>query len=117
MSDPSQLSVRVENSSDEPGVLRVAVEGELDFSNVPTLRRELRRAERRRPSVLVIDLAGLSFMDVAGLRTILDAARRAARDERHLVVTNPIPPIVRLFELTAIDQSVDVRQGPFVPAT
>ena len=34
---------------------------------------------------------------------------------RRLVVANPLPAIVRLFELTAIDQSLDVVRGPFVP--
>jgi anti-anti-sigma factor len=94
-------------------VVRMSVVGELDFSNSPELRRKLLRAERRTPNVLVLDLAGLSFMDVSGLRTILDAARRAAREGRRLVVANPIPAVVRLFELTAIDQSVDVVHGPF----
>lgn len=113
MTDQIQLSVR-EAHSDDPHVAHVAVDGELDFSNAPTLRRELRKVERRRPSIVVLDLAGLKFMDVSGLRTILDAARRAALEGRRFVVANPIPVIVRLFELTVVDQSLDIVQGPFV---
>ena len=51
-------------------------------------------------------------MGVSGLRAILDAARRARRDGRRLVVTNPVPHILRLFELTAIDQSVELVRAP-----
>src|SRR5881227_1152701 len=114
MNEPIHLTVQ-ETPTEDPHVVRMSVVGELDFSNSPELRRQLLRAERRTPGVLVLDLADLSFMDVSGLRTILDAARRAAREDRRLVVANPLPAIVRLFELTAIDQSLDVVRGPFVP--
>jgi anti-sigma B factor antagonist len=88
--------------------------GELDIANAAALELELRNAEARRPSVLVLDLAHLRFLGVAGLRAILDAARRARSEGRHLVVSNPVPHIVRLFELTAIDQSVELLRAPLV---
>jgi anti-sigma B factor antagonist len=86
--------------------------GELDMSSSTSLELELSIAEARRPPVLVLDLAELRFMGVSGLRAILDAARRARRDGRQLVVTNPVPHILRLFELTAIDQSVELLRAP-----
>jgi anti-sigma B factor antagonist len=88
--------------------------GELDISTAMCLELELRAVEERRPPLLVLDLAQLRFMGVSGLRTILDAARRARREGRDLVVTNPVPHILRLFELTAIDQSVELLRAPLV---
>ena len=88
--------------------------GELDMSTATSLELELQTAEARRPPVLVLDLAQLRFMGVSGLRAILDAARRARRDGRQLVVTNPVPHISRLFELTAIDQSLEILRAPLV---
>ena len=88
--------------------------GELDMSNATSLELELQHVEARRPPVLVLDLAELRFIGVSGLRSILDAARRARRDGRHLVVTNPVPHISRLFELTAIDQSLEILRAPLV---
>jgi anti-sigma B factor antagonist len=88
--------------------------GELDMSNAASLELELQTIEARRPPMLVLDLAELSFMGVSGLRSILDAARRARRDGRQLVVTNPVPHISRLFELTAIDQSLEILRAPLV---
>ncbi|MEA2409615.1 MAG: hypothetical protein QOC77_176 [Thermoleophilaceae bacterium] len=82
------------------------------MSSVTTLELELLIAEARKPPVLVIDLAHLRFMGVSGLRSVLDAARRARREGRQLVVTNPLPHIVRLFELTAIDQSLELLRRP-----
>jgi anti-anti-sigma factor len=88
--------------------------GELDISTATALELELKTVEAHRPPVLVLDLAHLRFMGVSGLRSILDAARRARREGRQLVVSNPVPHIVRLFELTAIDQSLELLRAPLV---
>jgi anti-sigma B factor antagonist len=98
--------------TDDGRVVRLMLSGELDISTATCLELELQAAEARRPPVLVLDLAQLRFMGVSGLRSILDAARRARREGRHFVVTNPVPHIYRLFELTAIDQSLEVLQDP-----
>jgi anti-anti-sigma factor len=100
--------------SDDGRVLRLMLIGELDISTSTSLELELQAAEMRRPPVLVLDLAELRFMGVSGLRSILDAARRARREGRHFVVTNPVPHISRLFELTAIDQSLEILRAPLV---
>jgi anti-sigma B factor antagonist len=100
--------------SDDGRVVRLMLCGELDMSSATSLELELQTAEARRPPMIVLDLAELRFMGVSGLRAILDAARRARRDGRQLVVTNPVPHILRLFELTAIDQSVELLRAPLV---
>jgi anti-sigma B factor antagonist len=100
--------------SDDGRIVRLMLSGELDISNAATLELELQTAEARRPPVLVLDLAHLRFLGVSGLRAILDAARRARRDGRYFVVTNPVPHIVRLFELTAIDQSLELLRSPLL---
>jgi anti-sigma B factor antagonist len=98
--------------SDDGRVVRLMLSGELDMATAASLELELQSAEAMQPPVLVLDLEQLNFMGVSGLRSILDAARRARRDGRHFVVTNPVPHISRLFELTAIDQSVELLRGP-----
>ena len=90
----------------------LALRGELDMYSAPLLARELEKATEPAPSRLVLDLAALSFMDVSGLRTILDSARRVRRYGGSLEIANPMPHIVRLLELTAIDQSLVVRGRP-----
>ena len=47
-------------------------------------------------------------MDSTGLEIVLRAARRAHDSGRRLVVARPSPYVRRLFELTAIDQSLDI---------
>src|SRR4051812_43572881 len=102
--------------SDDGRIVRLTLSGELDMATATSLELELQSAEAGRPPVLVLDLEHLKFMGVSGLRLILDAARRARRDGRHFVVTNPVPHISRLFELTAIDQSVELMRDPLILA-
>ena len=102
--------------SDDGRVVRLALSGELDIATAASLELELQSAEATHPPMLVLDLEQLRFMGVSGLRSILDAARRARRDGRHFVVTNPVPQISRLFELTAIDQSVELLHAPLSAA-
>jgi anti-anti-sigma factor len=78
----------------------------------PVLERQLAVVARERHTDVVLDLAELTFMDVSGLRTILDAAREARRNGRSLVIENPMPHIIRLLELTAIDQTLTVSGRP-----
>jgi anti-anti-sigma factor len=96
---------------------RLSLRGELDMLSAPVLSRELRAAARRRPQRIVLDLRALTFMDVSGLRAILDAARAGRREGRGVVIANPMPHIVRLLELTAIDQSVEVLGRPLAPVS
>jgi anti-sigma B factor antagonist len=88
---------------------RLLVQGELDVATAPILADQLTEAERLRPGVLTLDLSELSFISVAGMRVVLDAARRAKREGRRMVVLNPQPPIRRLFALSAVDRSVEIR--------
>jgi anti-sigma B factor antagonist len=96
---------------------QLALRGELDMSSAPQLTRELEAVEANHPKEILLDLAELSFMDVSGLRTILDAARRGRRVGTAIVIANPMPHILRLLELTAIDQTLQVQGRPLAPVS
>ena len=103
--------------SHDGSAAQLALRGELDMLSAPLLARDLDEAIRRHPVRIVLDLQDLTFMDVSGLRAILDAARSARRDGGSLVIANPMPHIVRLLELTAIDQSLEVLGRPLAPVS
>jgi anti-sigma B factor antagonist len=72
----------------------VAICGEIDIQSAPDLREELLRVIRRRGPHVTIDLAGVTFMDCAGINVLLATRRRAQLEDGwvHLVRT---PPQVR----------------------
>ncbi|GAA2645865.1 MULTISPECIES: STAS domain-containing protein [Nonomuraea] len=78
----------------EPQGLRI--EGDLDHTTLPALRRALTSLV---PGDIDIDLKGLTFIDVGGLRALVTAA--ALLDDGHVMTLWSAPPQVeRLLLLT-----------------
>jgi anti-sigma B factor antagonist len=82
--------------------VRVALRGELDLEHAYTFDEELRRVEVERPSCLVLDLRGLSFLDSCGLARLLAARRRARREKRRLLLVRGGTGVQRLLAITAV---------------
>lgn len=76
---------------------RLRMSGEIDVSNAPDVAQALRAAGERQPGDLHVDLSGLEFMDVAGLRAFAKAARDLDAGARLLVLHAVSPHIDRLF--------------------
>jgi len=107
MGSPSwqPFSVSVASNGDRATVY---LRGELDLSGVDRAREAVEQAEGKGMPLLVLDLSELDFIDSTGLEVVLRAARRAHDDGRRLIVQRPSSYVRRLFEMTAIDQSLDI---------
>jgi anti-anti-sigma factor len=79
-------------------------EGELDITTVCDLRDELRHAYAAAIRTVVLDLSALAFIDVSGVRLLLDA--RAEADASRLVLAVRLGPTTRRM----VDL-MDVRDG------
>ena len=99
------FSVTVSTSG---GHATVTLRGELDLSGVDRAREAIEQAEAASTGLVVLDLSELEFIDSTGLEVILRAARRAHDEGSRLIVQRPSRYVKRLFELTAIDQSLDI---------
>jgi anti-anti-sigma factor len=66
--------------------LEVVLTGELDIATYDDARQQLEDAERAEPELLVVDLAGLRFVDSTGVRLILSADERARAAGRRLAL-------------------------------
>lgn len=92
-------------TSEEPDRTVVAVLGELDVLSVPDLRLALHAAiDRAAPRAVVVDLAGLHFLDATGLGALVGAHRRALRVGSQLVLRNPPERVARLLAVTRLDR-------------
>jgi anti-anti-sigma factor len=75
------------------------VEGELDYSTLPALTREL-ASMASGGAGFCVDLNGLAFIDIAGLR-VLVATAAALHSDHHVLTLRSAPPQVRrLLDLT-----------------
>ena len=80
--------------------------GELDAFTVPTLREQL-AALAGAPEV-VIDLAGVPFMDSAGLGALIGGIRKLREADGKVVVVCARPAVLRLLHTTGFDRMVPV---------
>ena len=86
----------------------IAFDRALDLAGAPELREALKSAAGPPPAHVIIDLRGADFADSAGLSVLLNAARRSSVSGRHLVVVCAPGPVLRLLELTALAQTLNV---------
>jgi anti-anti-sigma factor len=81
-------------------VLTIAIVGELDIATVHLLEEALRSGQGKY-RVLRYELAGLGFMDSAGLRALLAPASSHDPISR-ISITDPMPIVRRLLEIRGV---------------
>jgi anti-anti-sigma factor len=96
----------------DDGMVRLALAGEFDLSNASQVEDALKEVEEERPSLLVIDLRDLTFMDSTGLRVMVSADARARDDSRRLVVVQGPESVHRVFRITGLDDHLDIVETP-----
>ena len=80
----------------------VRICGEIDLQSAPELREELLRAIRRRGPQVTIDLAGLTFLDCAGLNVLLATGRRARLEGGSVRLVRVPPQARRMISLLSL---------------
>lgn len=85
----------------------IAPQGELDLATAAVLEQQLLAQSQAGCEHLVVDLRGLSFMDVSGLAILARWRRHAGRDETRLSVIPGPPEVQRVLELTALTDLLD----------
>ena len=98
-------SFRVEY--DERVVVHVA--GELDAQSGTDLTALLDDAFGRRPTAVVADLTDLTFVDSVGLSILVTAHHRGGAEGIPFEVHNVAPACLRVFEITQLDDVLDLR--------
>jgi anti-sigma B factor antagonist len=96
--------------STEPvaGGVALVLSGELDISVTERVERELLRIESERPATLVLDLAGLEFIDSSGMRLVMQADQRARRDGRRLAVVPGEGTARRLLRILGLEPRLEL---------
>ena len=89
----------------------VAARGELDVATAAGLQTALETARGRGALRLIADLAAVTFLDSAALGVIVTSARKLRMNGGELVIVTDDPRIVRVFELTGLDNVVRVERS------
>jgi serine/threonine-protein kinase RsbW len=101
-------AVVARNANGEPSV---SLRGDVDFHNARVVREAVHLAARQHGDAIVVDLAGVAFIDSSGLSTLVVAARdlreqgrwlRLERASRHLVQLLQTAGFSRYFQVESL---------------
>ena len=111
----TSLPARPARDLEEPGDLRVGIHlgtppvveicGEIDIHSAPRLRDELLWVVRRHGPQLALDLAGVTFLDCAGVNVLLATRRRARLEDGWIRVTQASPRARRTISLLGLQKA------------
>lgn len=86
--------------------LTVAATGELDAASATVLREALTGA-REQGDPVVLDLAGVTFIDSSGLRVIVSEHQAASDADRSLRIVGASDRVRRIFEMTGLEALIE----------
>ena len=84
------------------------VTGRVDGTNAQSFDSSLDDVIEDSNNAVVLDLAGLSYMSSAGLRSILMTAKRLQQRQAQLALSNLRPTISEIFQIAGFDRILDV---------
>jgi anti-sigma B factor antagonist len=87
----------------------VSATGELDMASAPRLRDALFDAVADHDGDVVVDLAGVTFMDSTGLGVLATAYKRLGREGRRLVIKSPTRNVRRVLEVCRLDEVLAIE--------
>jgi anti-sigma B factor antagonist len=86
-----------------PPSATVALDGEIELSNCPAIRRLLRAAIDGGNVHLAVDMSGVTFIDAAGIGVLVAAANRARAAGGGLSLLAPSRQVQRLLDILHLD--------------
>jgi anti-anti-sigma factor len=86
--------------SDLEGTIVLAVHGEIDAASAPLLESAFVSLDGASP--VLVDMAGVSFMDSSGLHTLLTQTLRLRESDGSIHICNPSDAVHRVVELTGL---------------
>ena len=106
--------IRCDIEYDE-GILVIKLAGEIDHHTAKAVREEIDTSlYLYRASTVIIDLAGVAFMDSAGLGLILGRYTKAKELGGRLIVANPEPSVDRILTLAGTGKLITIKKNEVI---
>jgi anti-sigma B factor antagonist len=91
------------------GVL-IRLQGDIDFSRSPGLRGELMGLLRQNVPRMVIDLAGVPYMDSSGVAVLVEALQTQRARKHKLILCHMQPKVKGIFEISRLNQLFTIAE-------
>jgi len=104
---PEALQIEVTPAAGSSPVF-VSLAGEMDIVSTAAFVDSMTELERSSPDRVVIDVAGLSFIDSSGINALVQAARMVEARGGRAVLAAPAAHVLRVFEITRVGELVSI---------
>ncbi len=92
-------------SFEKEGVLVFQVDGEINISSSPELKKQF---EKQTSKKVVVDLLKVAYIDSSGLATLVEILKRTKSQSGSLVLSGLSDKVKSLFEITKLDKLFQV---------
>lgn len=89
--------------------IMVYVSGEIDIYTAPDLKEKLLPLTEEKGKVVAVDLNGVNYMDSTGIGVFISALKSTKENESKLKLVNLHERVLRLFEITGLDEIIDIE--------
>ena len=90
------------------GYAVVALRGELDLVDAAIVAAELTAVAARGPGIIVVDLAGLEFIDSCGVAALAHGRRQTRQAGGDLILAAPRPNVLRVLAVIRLPEALSV---------
>ena len=96
--------------TDDRGDLTVvSVKGEVDLYTAPSLKEAIADLVSSGRSKIVVDLAGVEFMDSTGLGVLIGALKRCKEAGGSLALAGPGESVLKVLAITGLDKVFSIH--------
>src|SRR3982750_1689609 len=95
-------STRPMPRKDRPNVL--PLEGEIDLHVSPEVSKSLRAMVEKKPKVVIVDLAKVTYLDSSGLAALIEGMQNVQEYGGKFALANVQETVQHIFEIARLDQ-------------
>lgn len=100
------LQIDIERETD---LTTVFLAGEIDIYTAPKLKEQMVPLLEEKGRTVEVDLEDVGYMDSTGIGTFVNALKVANASGSHLRLVNMQERVLRLFNITGLDEIMDIN--------
>ncbi|WP_070121636.1 STAS domain-containing protein [Bacillus marinisedimentorum] len=102
------MNLQIDVQEKDKNAYHVTVSGEVDAYTAPELRETITPLTKNEGINIVIDLAGVSYMDSTGLGVFIGLLKSVRANNGTLTLTGMSDRVTRLFEITGLNEVMEI---------
>ena len=108
--------LRIDVSTTVPGEARLAMRGDVDIAADEALSAAYRTASEASPSRVILDFAGVDYINSTGIALIVRLLAEARRDHRDVVALGLSYHYREIFRITRLSDYLTIADATSAPA-